>query len=114
MAWVNSYDSQQLEVAPMASTGVGSVEAASPTRRRNVVIGVLLAPGLLALLFLLILPLINVVIESFRQYVPGKIGGLVGASFTLNNYSALIHPVYLDYLLTMIWCASLATLGGLG
>jgi ABC-type spermidine/putrescine transport system permease subunit I len=74
---------------------------------------VLLAPGLLVLVVLLLLPLGNVAVESFRQFVPGKIGGLIDASYTLGNYTALLHPVYVDYLITMIWCASAATVGGL-
>ena len=89
---------------------VGPGPTASP---RIFIAGALLAPGLLTLMVLLLVPLINTVVESFRQYVPGKIGGLVDASFTLGNYSALLHPVYVEYLTTMIWCASLATLGGL-
>jgi putative spermidine/putrescine transport system permease protein len=98
-------------VGASALPGIGTSRTAA--RRRNFVAGALLAPGLLTLFFLLLLPLVNVAVESFRQYVPGKIGGLVGASYTLSNYSALLHPVYLDNLTTMIWCASLATLGGL-
>jgi ABC-type spermidine/putrescine transport system permease subunit I len=106
----------------MTSTGVPRLEASvssgiAPSRpaatRQTLVIGALLAPGLIALLFLLLLPLVNVVVESFRQYVPGKVGGLIDASYTLSNYAALLHPVYLDYLTTMIWAASLATFGGL-
>lgn len=83
------------------------------SRGQTFVVGALLAPGLLGLLLLVLLPLANVVLESFRQFVPGKIGGLIDASYTLANYVALFHPVYLDYLVTMIWAASLATLGGL-
>jgi putative spermidine/putrescine transport system permease protein len=106
----------------MTSTGfdpIGAPDApaiADPrprASRRIFIAGALLAPGLLTLTILLLLPLVNTIVESFRQYVPGKIGGLVDASFTLANYSALLHPVYVEYLTTMIWCASLATLGGL-
>jgi putative spermidine/putrescine transport system permease protein len=96
-----------------ASVSSDLVTLPPATRRRALVVGLLLAPGLLTLLFLLLLPLVNVVLESFRQYVPGKIGGLIDAPYTLNNYTALLHPVYLEYLTTTIWSASLATLGGL-
>jgi putative spermidine/putrescine transport system permease protein len=71
---------------------------------------VLLAPGLIVLAILLFLPLANIAVESIRPYVPGKIGGARDAPFTLENYAALLHPVYLGYLGTMIWCASAATL----
>jgi putative spermidine/putrescine transport system permease protein len=73
----------------------------------------LLAPGIVLLAVLLVLPLANIVVESFRQYVPGKIGGSVDAPYTLANYVALLYPVYLDYLTTMLWCASVATAGAL-
>ena len=95
-----------------------AVAVPAPTQTRKsgrISIGalILLAPGLIALLLLLFLPLINIAIESFRPYVPGKIGGATDAPFTLNNYIALLHPVYIGYLGTMIWCASVATLAGL-
>jgi ABC-type spermidine/putrescine transport system permease subunit I len=70
----------------------------------------LLLPGMILLVLLLLLPLVNIFVESFRQYVPGKIGGLVGASFTLENYITLLHPVYVGYLVTMLWCATVATI----
>lgn len=62
------------------------------------------------LALLLLLPLVNIFVESFRQYVPGRIGGLVGASYTLENYITLLHPVYVGYLVTMLWCATAATI----
>jgi len=73
----------------------------------------LLAPGVVLLAVLLVLPLANIVVESFRQYVPGKVGGSVDAPYTLANYVALLYPVYMDYLTTMLWCASVATVGAL-
>lgn len=74
---------------------------------------VLLLPGIVLLVLLLLLPLANIVVESFRQYVPGKVGGSFDAPFTLANYVALFHPVYINYLTTMLWCASIATLTAL-
>ena len=58
---------------------------------------------------LLVFPLINIVVESFRLFVPGRVGGAVEAALTLENYVALLHPVYFEYLTTMLWCASVAT-----
>ncbi len=99
---------------PIGASDAPAIADPQPRASRRIFIaGALLAPGLLTLTVLLLLPLVNTIVESFRQYVPGKIGGLVDASFTLANYSALLHPVYVEYLTTMIWCASLATLGGL-
>jgi ABC-type spermidine/putrescine transport system permease subunit I len=105
---MNSTDSHS---ASLVSSGVSASRHAA--RQQALVVGTLVVPGLLALALFLLLPLVNIVLESFRQYVPGRVGGLVGAAYTLDNYAALFHPVYRDYLTTMIWCASLATLGGL-
>jgi putative spermidine/putrescine transport system permease protein len=82
-------------------------------RRAAIGAGLLLGPGLLVLLVLLFLPLLNVAYESLLQYVPGKIGGSREAPLTLDNYATLFHPVYLDYLLNMIWSASIATVAGI-
>ena len=90
---------------------------ASAMRRRRsrqaYVLLALLSPGVVLIAALLVLPLANVVLESFRQYVPGRIGGSLELPYTLANYVALLHPVYVNYLTTMLWCASLATLGAL-
>src|SRR5262245_6904022 len=73
----------------------------------------LLSPGVVLLISLLVLPLANILVESFRQYVPGMVGGSLNAPFTFANYVTLLHPVYINYLTTMLWCASIATLAAL-
>jgi ABC-type spermidine/putrescine transport system permease subunit I len=73
----------------------------------------LLTPGVVLLGLLLIVPLANIVAESFRQYVPGKVGGSFDAPFTFANYLDLYHPIYINYLTTMLWCASIATVAAL-
>ena len=59
----------------------------------------LLIPGLGLFLLLLVLPLANVVEESFRLFEPGRIGAAKDAPYTLFNYAELIEPAYLSYLL---------------
>jgi|TARA_B100000315_G_scaffold259834_1_gene317563 putative spermidine/putrescine transport system permease protein len=59
----------------------------------------LLLPGLGLFLALLVLPLANVVEESFRLFVPGRIGSAKDAPYTLFNYTELIEPAYVFYLL---------------
>jgi ABC-type spermidine/putrescine transport system permease subunit I len=69
----------------------------------------LLVPGGLVLVLLLFLPLLNVLYESFHQYVPGGVGGARDKPFTLANYLELAHPVYLRYLSEMIWMSLAST-----
>jgi putative spermidine/putrescine transport system permease protein len=57
----------------------------------------LLVPGALVLGVLLILPLANVVAESFRLYLPGRIGSATDAPYTLINYQELMLPAYVGY-----------------
>lgn len=48
---------------------------------------------------LLVVPLVNVLDESFKLYVPGRIGSAKDAPYTLANYIELILPVYFFYFL---------------
>ena len=57
----------------------------------------LLAPGLGVFLVLLVLPLANIVEESFRLFEPGRIGAAKDAPYTLFNYAELVEPAYLYY-----------------
>ena len=57
----------------------------------------LLVPGLGVFLVLLVLPLANVVEESFRLFEPGRIGAAKDAPYTLFNYAELAEPAYLYY-----------------
>jgi putative spermidine/putrescine transport system permease protein len=92
------------------------VLASGPVRRARSLsynLIALLTPGVVLLGLLLIVPLANIVAESFRQYVPGKVGGSFDAPFTFANYLDLYHPIYINYLTTMLWCASIATVAAL-
>lgn len=57
----------------------------------------LLVPGLGVFLVLLVLPLANVVEESFRLFEPGRIGSAKDAPYTLFNYAELVDPAYFYY-----------------
>ncbi len=57
----------------------------------------LLVPGLGIFLVLLVLPLANVVEESFRLFEPGRIGAAKDAPYTLFNYEELVEPAYFYY-----------------
>jgi putative spermidine/putrescine transport system permease protein len=56
----------------------------------------LLAPALLVFAFLFVAPILTMVRESFRTYIPGRVGG-VADRFTLENYASVFDPTYLSY-----------------
>jgi ABC-type spermidine/putrescine transport system permease subunit I len=72
----------------------------------------LLLPGSALLLFLLVVPLLNVAEQSFREYVPGSIGGAADKPYTLQSYLELLQPVYLRYLIDMIRIGLISTTAG--
>lgn len=74
---------------------------------------VLLAPALAALSFLLLAPLLNVALESFRQYVPGRAGSVPGAPLTAENYLEFLHPAYLLYFYDTFRISLIATVLGI-
>lgn len=57
----------------------------------------LLVPGLGIFLAFLVLPLANVVEESFRLFEPGRVGAAKDAPYTLFNYAELVEPAYFFY-----------------
>lgn len=69
----------------------------------------LMLPGLALLVVLLILPMANTVVVSFRQYTPGEIGASENAPFTFANYLQLLHPAYYFYFFQTYWISFVAT-----
>lgn len=62
----------------------------------------LLVPGLGIFLAFLVLPLANVVEESFRLFEPGRIGAAKDAPYTLFNYGELVEPAYFFYFIETV------------
>lgn len=58
---------------------------------------VLLLPVVFAFGLFLVAPLSVVVMESLREFVPGRVGSAADAPFTLENYRELFDPAYLFY-----------------
>lgn len=58
---------------------------------------ILLAPALLTLIVLMGVPIVLLLFESFRPYVPGKVVQFADG-FTLTNYLELLQPAYLFYI----------------
>lgn len=69
----------------------------------------LLLPGVVLLLALLVLPLANTLVVSFRQYTPGAIGTAENAPLTFTNYLELLHPAYYFYFFQTFWISFVAT-----
>ena len=61
----------------------------------------------------LLAPLLNVALESFRQYVPGRAGSVPGAPFTAENYLEFLHPAYLLYFYDTFRISLIATVLGI-
>lgn len=71
---------------------------------------VLLLPAVAVFVLFLGLPMLTVLNESFRTFVPGRIGSVEGAPLTTENYTELFLPVYLRYFAQtyfLAFCASL-------
>jgi putative spermidine/putrescine transport system permease protein len=62
----------------------------------------LLVPGLGLFLAFLVVPLANVVEESFRLFEPGRIGAAKDAPYTLFNYTELLDKAYLFYFIETV------------
>jgi putative spermidine/putrescine transport system permease protein len=73
----------------------------------------LLVPGLGIFMVLLVMPLANVVEESFRLFVPGRIGAAKDAPYTLFNYAELAHRSYVYYFVETVRFGLVSSLIGL-
>lgn len=73
----------------------------------------LLAPGLLLLFAIFALPLFGLVLESLKQYVPGRVGSAVDAPLTLENYRELATPSFAGVLYETFKLSAAASLAGL-
>ncbi|TIU44201.1 MAG: ABC transporter permease [Mesorhizobium sp.] len=70
----------------------------------------LLLPAAAVFLLFLALPMLSVVLESFRTYVPGRIGTMKGGPLTLDNYADLISPAYVRYFAQTYFLAFLSSI----
>lgn len=77
-------------------------------KRKSILLGGLLGPGLLILLLGYFIPLIMLFIISFYQGVPGS--GIMNKTFTSENYLRFFDPYYAEVLFTTVKVASFATL----
>jgi ABC-type spermidine/putrescine transport system permease subunit I len=73
----------------------------------------LLLPAVIIFLSLFFLPLVGLLIESFRVFTPGSIGSSAGAAFTLSNYTELLTPAFAEFLLETMRVSLFASIIGL-
>jgi putative spermidine/putrescine transport system permease protein len=73
----------------------------------------LIAPALLVLVGLFVLPVATIVNESFKTYIPGRVGGVGDYHFTMANYAAMLDPAYISYFVETFRISLIATLVGL-
>ncbi len=73
----------------------------------------LMVPGIGIVLAFLVLPLANVVEESFRLFEPGRIGAAKDAPYTLFNYAELLNTNYLYYFVETARIGLIASITGL-
>ena len=94
----------------MAATVQGLV-GTKPGSTRGAIL--LLAPALLVLVGIFAAPIIDLATESFRLFVPGRIGSAPDSPFTLDNYLELASPSFAGVLIETFRISVGAALVGL-
>lgn len=70
----------------------------------------LVLPAVIVVAVLLVAPLLMVVDESLRLFVPGRVGSVHDAPLTIQNYAELIRPAYARYFADTFRISLIATL----
>ena len=70
----------------------------------------LTVPALTVFALLLVLPLGGILSESFKLYVPGRVGSAADAPYTVANYLELFRPAYFGYFLTTFRLGAIAAI----
>jgi putative spermidine/putrescine transport system permease protein len=72
-----------------------------------------LSPALLIFAAIFVVPMLGLLVESFRLFTPGRVGSVAGAPLTLANYSELINLPFLGLFFETFRISVLATVVGL-
>src|SRR3990170_1830711 len=75
--------------------------------------GLLLVPGGALFLAFLLAPMLALLEESFRLFVPGRVGSAAGAPLTLANYGELLDGSFVRFLVETFRISLLTTAIGL-
>jgi ABC-type spermidine/putrescine transport system permease subunit I len=73
------------------------LEENAPASRLNAGRILLLTPPAIVLLLLLIIPILNILDQSFRTFQAGRVGAVAGGGRTLQNYLELLDSAYFYY-----------------
>ena len=73
----------------------------------------LLAPALIVFAIIFAAPIADLAVESFRQFVPGRIGSAADSPFVLDNYLELASPSFAGVLIETFRISAAASLVGL-
>jgi ABC-type spermidine/putrescine transport system permease subunit I len=77
--------------------------------KRRLSVAWLLVPGLLVLTLLMLAPLLNLLDQSFREFVSGHVGAAADAPYTLQNYTDLFGSAYFLYIADTFRISLIAT-----
>ncbi|SEE69300.1 putative spermidine/putrescine transport system permease protein [Rhizobiales bacterium GAS188] len=89
-----------------------SVKASAPPRMaRSALLPI--APATLVLACVFLAPLLGLMVESFREFTPGRVGSVAGAPFTFANYLELVSPSFAGVLIETFEISIAASLVGL-
>ena len=70
----------------------------------------LLVPAIAVFVGLLVLPIGGILGESFKLFVPGRVGSAADAPYTLVNYLELLQPTYVGYFFTTFRLGAIAAI----
>lgn len=87
---------------PPAQSRVSGLSALMQRARSRTGDLALVSPALAVVGVLLLLPLVLLTLESFRQFISGQIGAAANAPLTLANYANFLQPAYFGYLVTTL------------
>ncbi len=73
----------------------------------------LLLPGMAIYAALFAAPMALLLLESLREFVPGRVGATGTDAWTFHNYSELLRPAFLQFFLDTLSISLLATLVGI-
>ncbi len=95
----------------MSSTITTPSGAAASGPNRSALL--LLAPALIVFAIIFAAPIADLAMESFRQFVPGRIGSAADSPFVLDNYTELASPSFAGVLMETFRISAAASLAGL-
>jgi len=95
----------------LSSQAVQTTSLSTPSPNREAML--LLVPALAVFVLIFAAPLIDLALESFRQFVPGRIGSAPDSPFVLDNYRELASPSFAGVLVETFRISVAASLVGM-